>query len=131
LLIIQELKATNETLRALQVQLEKAYTQNSSGPSNSTLTAILETKDARIATLEKEVALLEQELDRIRESAGMGGTVRETLMRGTSPIPLMDMMMMDHSAATATSSLPKHDFSYKRQVSFLKKLNKLVSWVVT
>jgi hypothetical protein len=29
-------------------------------------------------------------------------------------------MMMDHSAATATSSLPKHDFSYKRQVSFLK-----------
>jgi hypothetical protein len=43
----------------------------------------------------------------------------------------MDMMMMDHSAASATASLPKHDFSYKRQVSFLKKLNKLVSWVVT
>lgn len=110
------------------MQLEKAYTQNSSGPSNSTLKAILETKDARIATLEKEVALLEQELDRIRESAGTGGTVRETLMGGTSPIPLMDMMM-DHSAATAI--LPKHDFSYKRQVSFFKKLKKLVSWVVT
>lgn len=99
------------------MQLEKAYNQNSSGPSNSTLTAILETKDARIVTLEKEVALLEQELDRIRETAGTGGTVRETLMRGTSPIPLMDLMM-DHSAATATTSLHKHDFSYKRQVSF-------------
>jgi len=44
----------------------------------------------------------------------------------------MDMMMMDHSAASATSSMPKHDFSYKRQVSFFKKrMNSLVSWVVT
>lgn len=90
-LLIQELKATNETLRALQMQLEKAFhSQSSGGPSNSTLTAILETKDARIATLEKEVSLLEHELDRLRETGAR-----------VSPLPELD----------------KHDYSLKRQVS--------------
>jgi len=96
----KELKSTNEALRALQLQLEKAYQSNLQStilnPPNSTLTAILETKDARIATLEKEVALLEQELDRIRECG----------LFGISP-PALDFM-----------DLPKTD--YKRQVSQLK-----------
>jgi hypothetical protein len=56
------------------MELEKAYqTQNVGVASSGTLTAILETKDARIATLEKEVGLLEQELDRMRLYAGSSG----------------------------------------------------------
>lgn len=70
----QDLKATNDNLKALQMELEKAYqTQNVGVASSGTLTAILETKDARIATLEKEVGLLEQELDRMRLYAGSPG----------------------------------------------------------
>lgn len=70
----QDLKATNDNLKALQLELEKAYqTQNAGVTSSGTLTAILETKDARIATLEKEVGLLEQELDRMRLYAGSPG----------------------------------------------------------
>lgn len=70
----QDLKATNDNLKALQMELEKAYqTQNVGVSSSGTLTAILETKDARIATLEKEVGLLEQELDRMRLYAGSSG----------------------------------------------------------
>lgn len=70
----QDLKATNDNLKALQMELEKAYqTQNVGVASGGTLTAILETKDARIATLEKEVGLLEQELDRMRLYAGSPG----------------------------------------------------------
>lgn len=85
---IQELKSTNETLKMLQKELEKAYEHSrnvGSGPAgcniytNSTLTAILETKEARITTLEKEVDLLEKELSRIREythfsATALGGT---------------------------------------------------------
>ncbi|XP_043474487.1 ELKS/Rab6-interacting/CAST family member 1-like isoform X2 [Leptopilina heterotoma] len=108
----QELKATNETLKSLQTQLELAYaTTASSGtavtgsggsigsmgsgtillggsvavpggvPGSTTLTAILETKDARIQTLEKEVLLLECELQRIKEC---GGRLREQLLRATA-----------------------------------------------
>lgn len=70
----QDLKATNDNLKALQMELEKAYQTQSAGVASSgTLTAILETKDARIATLEKEVGLLEQELDRMRLYAGSPG----------------------------------------------------------
>lgn len=70
----QDLKATNDNLKALQMELEKAYqTQGAGVASSGTLTAILETKDARIATLEKEVGLLEQELDRMRLYAGSPG----------------------------------------------------------
>lgn len=101
-LSIQELKATNETLRALQLQLEKAFqNQNSGGPTNSTLTAILETKDARIATLEKEVKLLEQELDRLRD---MG--VRDMYL--TSPL-LEPLPSHSHP--------PQGQLSFKHQVS--------------
>ena len=115
LLVIKELKATNETLKSLQTQLELAYaTTASSGsavagsgsgsgcsigglgsgtmlggsvavpggvPGSTTLTAILETKDARIQTLEKEVMLLEAELQRIKEC---GGRLREQLLRATA-----------------------------------------------
>ncbi|KAK0077378.1 hypothetical protein PV325_004023, partial [Microctonus aethiopoides] len=117
---MSELKATNETLKSLQTQLELAYastassgapvagsTGTSSGfgsspyntiyntathfggsvavpdgiPGSTTLTAILETKDARIQTLEKEVSLLEAELQRIREC---GGRLREQLLKATA-----------------------------------------------
>lgn len=101
---IQELKATNETLRALQMQLEKAFqNQNSGGPTNSTLTAILETKDARITTLEKEVKLLEQELDRMREQFG----ARDPYLSS----PLLDPLPL-HS----------HQLGFKHQVSCSKHL---------
>nr|CAI5831357.1 unnamed protein product [Callosobruchus analis] len=59
----QELQAANETLRTLQTQLELVPS-----PSNSTMRVLLDTKDARIATLEREVRLLEGEVDRL--SAG-------------------------------------------------------------
>lgn len=104
----QELKATNEALRALQLQLEKAYhTQQASAPPNSTLTAILETKDARITTLEKEVALLEQELDRIRE-CGVLGPARAVLMAS----PTLDLEY--------ATNYPKLELTFKRQVSASK-----------
>ncbi|KAG8317700.1 ethionine resistance protein [Homalodisca vitripennis] len=96
----RELKATNETLRALQTQLEKAFqNQNLGGPTNSTLTAILETKDARIATLEREVKLLEQELDRL------GG--RDHLMG--SPL-------LDPSYPLSHHPLPQSQLGYKHQL---------------
>lgn len=125
LLLYQELKATNESLRSLQTQLELAYASTASSghpvgggisglagasviglgsvsggagaggcgggtvlggsvavpggvPGSTTLTAIMETKDARITTLEKEVALLEAELQRIKEC---GGRLREQLLK--------------------------------------------------
>ncbi|XP_050680533.1 ELKS/Rab6-interacting/CAST family member 1-like isoform X6 [Leptidea sinapis] len=60
----QELKSTAETLRALQMQLERALSAAGlpGGSTGATLTAVLETKEARIATLERQVALLESEL---------------------------------------------------------------------
>lgn len=83
------------------MQLEKAFhIQNSGGvQTNSTLTAILETKDARIATLEKEVKLLEHELDRQRERDF--GT--RDYVNVTSPF-------LDHP-------LPSHTMGFKHQVS--------------
>lgn len=89
---VKELKATNETLKSLQTQLELAYATTTASstcliggsvavppgvPGNSTLTAILETKDARIQTLERQVHLLESELQRIRDC---GGRLREQLL---------------------------------------------------
>lgn len=50
-------------------------------PGSTTLTAIMETKDARIETLEHEVELLEAELQRIKET---GGRLREQLLRATA-----------------------------------------------
>lgn len=47
-------------------------------PGSTTLTAIMETKDARITTLEKEVALLEAQMQRIKEC---GGRLREQLLK--------------------------------------------------
>ncbi|KMQ82888.1 trichohyalin isoform x1, partial [Lasius niger] len=129
-----ELKATNESLKSLQTQLELAYASTASSgqpvagggvgvgvggiggfagsgyiglgsvsggagaggsgtvlggsvavpggvPGSTTLTAIMETKDARITTLEKEVALLEAELQRIKEC---GGRLREQLLKATA-----------------------------------------------
>lgn len=94
--MVQELKATNETLKTLQKQLERALhgqTLQQLGPGTSTVTAILETKDARIANLEREVALLEAELP-TRPSS--------------SPLPADPLLFYS-----------KHDPSFKRQVSFL------------
>lgn len=112
MLVIKELKSTNEILKSLQTQLELAYaTTATSGepisggnfsfgsgfsntstilggsvavpggvPGSTTLTAILETKDARIQTLETEVQLLESELQRIKDC---GGRLREQLLKAT------------------------------------------------
>ena len=81
----KELKATNETLKNLQTQLELAfastaastsclYPGNANSPSRvlgtSTLTALLETKDARIKTLERQVQMLESENQRMKDSGG-------------------------------------------------------------
>lgn len=53
-------------MKALQLQLEKALiSQVDVNPPSSTVTAILETKDARISTLEDAVRLLEEELDEL------------------------------------------------------------------
>lgn len=59
-LSVQELRAANDTLRSLQSQLELVPS-----PSSSTVRVLLDTKDARIATLEREVDLLEREVHRL------------------------------------------------------------------
>ncbi|CAH0551854.1 unnamed protein product [Brassicogethes aeneus] len=91
----QELQAANETLRTLQTQLELVPS-----PSSSTVKVLLDTKDARIATLEREVNLLESEVERL------GG--------GTHPPPPAptDLQM---AAYASPALLP----AFKRQVSFL------------
>lgn len=114
--LCQELRATNETLRTLQMQLEKAI--HTPSPSSSTYKAIMETKDARIATLEREVALLEREMQRaiVRESgsalflAGSPLVPFHTDALGAPPLPL---------PPASLPPPPKHDTSFKRQVSFL------------
>lgn len=93
----QELKATADTLRALQAQLERALAAAGlpGGSAGATLTAVLETKEARIATLERQVALLESELAAL-----------------VSPPP--------PSLAPSHASLyDKAEPPFKRQVSFL------------
>lgn len=87
------------------MQLEKAL-QNSGGAHNSTLTAILETKDARIATLEREVKLLEQELDRHRDLG-----IRETFLTS----PLLDPI--PHSYHSQSHAYQQTQTGYKHQVS--------------
>ncbi|CAH2242252.1 jg25185 [Pararge aegeria aegeria] len=93
----QELKATADTLRALQVQLERALAAAGlpGGSAGATLTAVLETKEARIATLERQVALLEGELAAL----------------GSPPPPSL--------APSHASLYDKADPPFKRQVSFL------------
>lgn len=44
-------------------------------PTAASLTALLDTKDARIMSLEREVGLLESEVKRMRESAASSGGV--------------------------------------------------------
>lgn len=93
----QELKATADTLRALQVQLERALQAAGlpGGSAGATLTAVLETKEARIATLERQVALLEGELAAL----------------GSPPPPSF--------APSNASIYDKVEPPFKRQVSFL------------
>lgn len=93
----QELKATADTLRALQTQLERALAAAGlpGGSAGATLTAVLETKEARIATLERQVALLESELAAL-----------------VSPPP-------PSLAPSHTSLYDKAEPPFKRQVSFL------------
>lgn len=57
---VQELRAANETLKTLQSQLELVPS-----PSSSTMRILMDTKNARIATLEREVTLLEREVERL------------------------------------------------------------------
>lgn len=76
----------NDTLRTLQSQLELVPS-----PSSSTVRVLLDTKDARIATLEREVDLLEREVERLG-----GGP--------PTPLALLDF---------------PHSMPLKRQVSFL------------
>lgn len=94
---VQELKATADTLRALQAQLERALAAAGlpGGSAGATLTAVLETKEARIATLERQVALLESELAAL----------------GSPPPPSL--------AISHASLYDKADPPFKRQVSFL------------
>lgn len=134
--LCQELRATNETLRTLQMQLEKAI--HTPSPSSSTYKAIMETKDARIATLEKEVALLEREIQRamLRESGSSLylATLGSPLVSAPPPplpmvpsLPLslamplhMHLPPLPPLPAPITTPVPKHtDTSFKRQVSFL------------
>jgi hypothetical protein len=127
-------------------------------PGSSTLTAILETKDARIQTLERQIQLLEMELQRIKDC---GGRLREQLLRAvavpsgganprqqprpssTSPLfagtgvtnPFAEHLRqqqcpqhyqrrnlkpieLGHPGLLALHPLGKHDFNFKRQVSF-------------
>lgn len=95
---MQELQAANETLRTLQNQLELVPS-----PSSSTLNVLLDTKDARIATLEREVRLLEGEVERLGGGGGGGGT---------QPPPMAPVVV----TAEPTFALP---MPLKRQVSFL------------
>lgn len=85
MVVVQELRAANETLRTLQKQLELVPS-----PSSSTVRVLLDTKDARIATLEREVTLLEREVERL----GIGHQM---------------MMMLEYPLATPApaSSLPQ------------------------
>lgn len=147
LLLYQELKATNESLKSLQTQLELAYASTASSgqpvaggisglagasviglgsvsggagaggcgggtvlggsvavpggvPGSTTLTAIMETKDARITTLEKEVALLEAELQRIKEC---GGRLREQLLKAIA-VPSSGGTLQQHQHLGITQS---------------------------
>lgn len=106
---------------------------------NSTITAIMETKDARIATLEKEVNLLEQELDRARISAL---SLRESLLLSSpviaqsagwtpgsdlinrmppepAPPPAPALPPPPAPALVSAPSYTKQETNLKRQVSFL------------
>lgn len=94
------------------MQLEQALQTQTGGMfghqviSNSTLTAIMETKDARIATLEKEINLLETELERARISAL---SLRESLLL-SSPIitqqPLSALTPLQLFSAELSSRMP-------------------------
>ncbi|KAI5644674.1 RIM-binding protein of the cytomatrix active zone domain-containing protein [Phthorimaea operculella] len=81
-----------------QIQLERALAAAGlpGGSAGATLTAVLETKEARIATLERQVALLEGELAAL-----------------VSPLPPPSL------APSHTSLYDKCEPPFKRQVSFL------------
>lgn len=73
------------------MQLEKGLIRESEGTqTNSTLTAILETKDARISTLEKALALMEEELNRAREASNTSPLLDLTF--GTSQLSLKNQV---------------------------------------
>lgn len=96
--VAQELRATNETLRTLQMQLEKAI--HTPSPSSSTYKAIMETKDARISNLEREVALLERELQR----RALPLPLRATSLTGDSALSGSAAALLLGSPATAATA---------------------------
>lgn len=75
------------------------------------MTAILETKDARIANLEKEVQLLEGELERIRDLSASTG-FRDNFRMSS---PLLDFEFGS-----------KNEYFFKKQVSLINKKKKLL-----
>ncbi|CAH1392525.1 unnamed protein product [Nezara viridula] len=82
------------------MQLEKGLIRESEGTqTNSTLTAILETKDARISTLEKALALMEEELNRAREASNTSPMLDLTF--ATSQLSLKNQMKETLATAAA------------------------------
>lgn len=102
---MQELRAADETLRTLQVQLELVPS-----PSSSTVKVLLDTKDARIATLEREVQVLEREVERL----GGGPPVLQPQPSLASLLPRSAAASYVDLHTTIATPTP-----IKRQVSFL------------
>ena len=85
------------------MQLEKGLIRESEGTkTNSTLTAILETKDARITTLEKALALMEEELSRAREASNTSPLLDLTF--GTSQLNLKNQVSGGARASPPTET---------------------------
>lgn len=105
---LQELEAANETLRSLQTQLELVPS-----PSSPTVRVLLDTKDARIATLEKEIRLLERELLRLEAPVIHRQPSLVTLLPRSAAASYVDL-------AAAVPYVPQAPQApLKRQVSFL------------
>lgn len=96
---VQELRAANETLLSLQKQLELVPS-----PSSSTIKVLLDTKDARIATLEREVDLLERELERAESQSALAMAAATTYHYPPTYLPLSTGFQSYPSAITPTIS---------------------------
>lgn len=102
----QEIKMTNESLKSLQAQLEMAYLSSaSSSPgnlapglallsssvavpahnNNVTSAVLVESREARIKSLEKEVQLLDAELKKYK---GAGAKIKDQLSFATVVPPI-------------------------------------------
>lgn len=85
----------------------------------ATVSAILETKDARIATLEQEVALLERTLDPVHQQQHSSDLMLHSLREGllmSSPIAAQPQPEFV-DALSRPITYPIHHEPLKRQVS--------------